>query len=210
VISVVSLPFPPFQPKHPRDLQKTPADLPQASHSEEKSELQDMYRRALAASWQAGVGEMSADECIEDIFAGGDGWKHDGERTPGIPVTPARIIHEDSLSTSASGEDLPRFGRGHRRTGSEVSTVSATTVGGKVRGGGGHRRKKSNEPAGRGGGGWDRGSVGASSGVGSPPSGDHDDLERERGRSGYKTAREVDEFDVRDDLVAWSLPRYVS
>ncbi|PQE07117.1 respiratory complex assembly rmp1 protein [Rutstroemia sp. NJR-2017a BVV2] len=184
--------------------------LPQTSHSEEKSELQDMYRRALAASWQAGIGEMSADECIEDIFAGGDGWKHDGERTPGMPVTPARIIHEDSLSTSASGEDLPRFGRGHRRTGSEVSTVSATTVGSKVRGGGGHRRKKSNEPGGRGGGGWDRGSVGASSGVGSPPSGDHDDLERERGRSGYKTAREVDEFDVRDDLVAWSLPRYVS
>ncbi|KAM3078677.1 hypothetical protein ACMFMG_006544 [Clarireedia jacksonii] len=183
--------------------------LPQTSNSEEKSELQDMYRRALAASWQAGVGEMSADECIEDIFAGGDGWRHDGDRTSGMPATPARIIHGDILGTNASGEDLQRFGRGHRRTGSEVSAMSATTVGGKVRGTE-HRHKKSSETGGRGGGGWDRGSVGAGSGIGSPPMGDDDDLERERGRPGYKNAREVDEFDIRDDLVAWSLPRYVS
>ena len=32
-----------------------------------------MYRRALAASWAAQPGELQADECIEDIFAGGDG-----------------------------------------------------------------------------------------------------------------------------------------
>jgi hypothetical protein len=33
-----------------------------------------MYRRTLAASWQLQAGELNADECIEDIFAGGDGW----------------------------------------------------------------------------------------------------------------------------------------
>lgn len=33
-----------------------------------------MYRRTLAASWAAQPGEPRADECIEDIFAGGDGW----------------------------------------------------------------------------------------------------------------------------------------
>lgn len=32
-----------------------------------------MYRRALAASWAAQPGELQADECIEDIFGGGDG-----------------------------------------------------------------------------------------------------------------------------------------
>ena len=32
-----------------------------------------MYRRALAASWAAQPGELQADECIEDIFVGGDG-----------------------------------------------------------------------------------------------------------------------------------------
>ena len=32
-----------------------------------------MYRRALVASWAAQPGELQADECIEDIFAGGNG-----------------------------------------------------------------------------------------------------------------------------------------
>ena len=37
-----------------------------------------MYRRTLAASWQLIPGELNADECIEDIFAGGDGWTSAG------------------------------------------------------------------------------------------------------------------------------------
>lgn len=41
--------------------------------SRELAELQDMYRRALAASWAAQPGELQADECIENIFEGGDG-----------------------------------------------------------------------------------------------------------------------------------------
>ncbi|KAB5517334.1 N-terminal C2 in EEIG1 and EHBP1 proteins-domain-containing protein [Coniochaeta sp. 2T2.1] len=40
-------------------------------------EIQDMYRRALAASWASQPGEMPADECIEDIFSGGDGFRDD-------------------------------------------------------------------------------------------------------------------------------------
>ncbi|KAK4229917.1 N-terminal C2 in EEIG1 and EHBP1 proteins-domain-containing protein [Podospora fimiseda] len=38
-------------------------------------ELQDMYRRALAASWASQPTELPADQCIEDIFAGGDGFR---------------------------------------------------------------------------------------------------------------------------------------
>lgn len=33
-----------------------------------------MYRRSLAASWVRQPGELPPDQCIEDIFAGGDGW----------------------------------------------------------------------------------------------------------------------------------------
>ena len=40
----------------------------------ETSKLQDMYRQTLAASWAAQIGELPADKCIEDLFAGGDGW----------------------------------------------------------------------------------------------------------------------------------------
>ncbi|KAL8739105.1 MAG: hypothetical protein Q9181_000216 [Wetmoreana brouardii] len=45
-----------------------------SSKTREVGKLQDMYRRTLAASWAAQDGELPADECIEDIFAGGDGW----------------------------------------------------------------------------------------------------------------------------------------
>ena len=39
----------------------------------EKSKSQDTYRRMLAASYDAQIGELPADKIIEDIFAGGDG-----------------------------------------------------------------------------------------------------------------------------------------
>lgn len=45
-----------------------------SSKTREAGKLQDMYRKTLAASWAAQEGELPADECIEDIFAGGDGW----------------------------------------------------------------------------------------------------------------------------------------
>ncbi|KAJ4298649.1 hypothetical protein N0V88_003680 [Collariella sp. IMI 366227] len=42
--------------------------------SRDMFEIQDMYRRALAASWASQPGELPADQCIEDIFAGGEGF----------------------------------------------------------------------------------------------------------------------------------------
>ncbi len=45
-----------------------------SSKSRETGELHDMYRRTLAASWASQPGDLTADACIEDIFAGGDGW----------------------------------------------------------------------------------------------------------------------------------------
>lgn len=48
------------------------------STSKETGEIQDMYRRTLAAFWTSQPGELKADECIEDIFAGGDGWGKNG------------------------------------------------------------------------------------------------------------------------------------
>jgi hypothetical protein len=32
----------------------------------------------------------------------------------------------------------------------------------------------------------------------------------ERGRTGFKKAHEVDEFEMKDDLIAWRLPEKVS
>jgi len=47
--------------------------------SKEFGESQDMYRRNLAAYWVAQPGELPADECIENIFAGGNGWASSDE-----------------------------------------------------------------------------------------------------------------------------------
>lgn len=87
-----------------------------SSKSRELGELQDMYRRTLAASWAAQPGvcfhvniaiyvltknqELRADECIEDIFAGGDGWgshKH-GSKQPNTTTRRAHTPHKGQSS----------------------------------------------------------------------------------------------------------------
>ncbi|KAI9736687.1 MAG: hypothetical protein M1834_000891 [Cirrosporium novae-zelandiae] len=60
-----------------------------SSKMREQGELQDMYRRTLAASWAAMKGELPADKCVESIFAGGDGWarEKDGAKPHGKKVS---------------------------------------------------------------------------------------------------------------------------
>lgn len=67
------------------------------ANSREAGEMQDMYRRTLAAYWSAQPGELKADEAIEDIFAGGDGWGRMGR--------PATI--RASNETARSGTSTP-------------------------------------------------------------------------------------------------------
>ncbi|KAM0720414.1 hypothetical protein Q7P37_004550 [Cladosporium fusiforme] len=66
-------------------------------NSREAGEMQDMYRRTLAAYWSAQPGELKADEAIEDIFAGGDGWGRTG-RPPAVRA---------SMETGRSGTSTP-------------------------------------------------------------------------------------------------------
>ena len=73
-----------------------------SSNARESGRLQDMYRRTLAASWLAQPGELPADKCIEDIFAGGDGW--------GTDQLGGSTEEEDEESDGDS-----RTMRGHRR-----------------------------------------------------------------------------------------------
>lgn len=47
--------------------------------SREAGEAQDLYRNNLAAHFNAQPGELRADECIENIFSGGDGWGPGGK-----------------------------------------------------------------------------------------------------------------------------------
>jgi hypothetical protein len=164
--------------------------MPLMSKSRDHGELQDMYRRALAASWASNNAELPADHCIEDIFNGGNGWKHPSNK----PNTTPRIgMHNEDSDENRQQIDSHQDRHNHRRQGSVASTKSQRTVTAKrnsPRVGMGHKRDESEtlitSPSAQ--------SVGASS------------TDSERGRQGYKQVREVDEFEVRDDLVAWRLP----
>lgn len=203
-------------------------------------ELQDMYRRALAASWACHPGELPADECIEDIFEGGDGF---GEPDGGSPVAASTagdatprghhshhrsrhslsrtggrlgLRREDSGSTGDDEFLRPSDRRGvggqkryHARSGSGESVN--TVIGrhdhaphhGGPRAGSGHRRdgsKDSGPPP------SSAGMRGRSESLSSLAA----TIESERGRSGFKSAKEVNEFDVREDMVAWRLPGTVA
>ncbi|KAL9098239.1 MAG: hypothetical protein Q9163_006070, partial [Psora crenata] len=87
-----------------------------SSKAQESGKLQDLYRRNLAASWTAQAGELPADQCIEDIFAGGDGWG--GNHSAGPPQNPRTA----GASTEDDSDGDKRTVRGHRRK------VSGSTV----------------------------------------------------------------------------------
>lgn len=68
-----------------------------------------MYRRMLAAYWSAQPGELKADECIEDIFAGGDGW---GDREKPYDSQQGRIRFVSGDSSASVSESESRHTRG--------------------------------------------------------------------------------------------------
>ena len=90
----------------PDDLGHMPS---MSSKTREIGELQDMYRRTLAASWAAQAGELPADECIEDIFAGGDGWAKD---RPGGSGSGVKWGEEDEQTGSGAER---RTAHGHHK-----------------------------------------------------------------------------------------------
>lgn len=167
--------------------------MPSVPHkSREVGELQDMYRRTLAASWVAQEDELPADQCIEDLFAGGDGWKN-GLKTPTLdPTLSHRRQHLSHLdrddSGSPSGEDKHSPMGRHKRNHSGASARSNLTAISKAstRTGVNHARKHSR--------------TGSAQLRDARALGDVEESVQRR------NPLEVDEFDLMDDLVAWSLP----
>ncbi|KAK0749397.1 N-terminal C2 in EEIG1 and EHBP1 proteins-domain-containing protein [Schizothecium vesticola] len=241
----------------------TTAHVPSISHkTRDVAELQDMYRRALAASWASPPGELPADQCIEDIFAGGDGF-----RAPAPAPTSRQHQHQpsstsprphrdDSASTTSADDDDPTRGSsgggGSNGMGGTTlrprdlarlrlrlrgdSSGSNTTV----REGGSHRdltqllhfhhshhqrdrergskdvaaaaaaergRDEQQQPVATAAGAATSPLRSRSESMASlaPTLASGDSSERGR-RDGFKRAREVDEFEVREDLVAWAVP----
>lgn len=160
------------------------------SKSRDASELQDMYRRTLAAYWSAQPGELKADECIEDIFAGGDGW---GDRAK--PYSPQRGgIRFKTTSTPATGDSSTSASGDERHTQSRrmMSKSQDTLRPGRAYSdsgtGSGSRSPKQHVRG--------RGSL--------EQQAHHMKAEAERKR--HRPHYEVDEFDLRQDLCSWKRP----
>jgi hypothetical protein len=149
------------------------------SKSREAGELQDMYRRTLAAYWSAQPGELKADECIEDIFAGGDGWGDREKPYSQQPrAQPLRFAAGDSSSSVSESE--PRHMRGssssHRKSHETLRPGDTNS---------------SHSPNVRG-----RGSLEQQA----------SQMKAEAARKRHRPHHEVDEFDLREDLVSWHRP----
>jgi len=227
-----------------------------SNKSRDTSEIQDMYRRALAASWASQPGELPADLCIEDIFSGGDGFRGttSGSHAPANshsrhhPLSPGQVSNADlgnsPQSTGSLGHHTRREDSGETSADDETGDMMGTLRPRDMRR---LRHRLRGDSAAS-----DRstdtllGDHHRDRGVGIPSSGSHRDLTQlthhghyhrhkrdgsrdntdsgglrsrsdsstslattlgssERGRDGFKRAREVDEFEVRDDMVAWAI-----
>ncbi|ORY02258.1 N-terminal C2 in EEIG1 and EHBP1 proteins-domain-containing protein [Clohesyomyces aquaticus] len=145
--------------------------------SRETGELQDMYRRTLAAYWSAQPGELKADECIEDIFAGGDGWG-DREKPYDSQKRGPKFVTGDSSASTSDSDLRPKRGSIHRASHETLRPGDVMNSPGGARGGRGSLEQQAHKMK----------------------------AEVEGRKSRHRTGREVDEFDIREDLCSWRMP----
>ncbi|RWA03849.1 hypothetical protein EKO27_g11256 [Xylaria grammica] len=227
--------------------------LPNISKSRDAAEAQDMYRRALAASWDSHPGELHADECIEDIFAGGSGWRdgmgkklrtsHIGspntDRTSSSGSRSPSTSSDDAFSSTLRPRDIRRI-QAHMREASGASDKSTATITGlgdsdysvqsntyrsrrsphtrhrqRFGGHGGRTSPLAIHKEDTGVSLFDESSStpGLHSRNGSmtslAPTLGSTGGSSERGGlklGGFRRPREIDEYELRDDLIAWNLP----
>lgn len=147
-----------------------------SSKARESGKLQDMYRRTLAASWAAQAGELPADKCIEDIFAGGDGWGG----ASGVPSM--RMLGGSTEEDESDAEN--RTVRGHKRhTSGSHDTLKPS-----------HRSRVSHKS---------NSSTGPVSGRGSIAQNVR--LSHDMKSYDQKASHEIDEFAAREDLRSWEI-----
>jgi hypothetical protein len=164
-----------------------------SSKSRETGELQDMYRRTLAAYWAAQPGELKADECIEDIFAGGDGWGGKDHSTPHSPRRDQLAIGEESDDQRGAGDSHLSSLSNSRNMTSKTGKGVADSVK-SLR----HSHHSRHRSAGKADGVSGRGSI--------EQQANHlkAEAERNKGKSSY----EVDELELREDMRSWNITSY--
>ncbi|KAK3723429.1 hypothetical protein LTR37_001681 [Vermiconidia calcicola] len=144
-----------------------------SSRNKEAGEMQDVYRRTLAAFWTSQPGELRADECVEDIFSGGDGWGKGGR---------------PQFTQDAEGrKDATNLGFGgmSSRPGSGSTTPNPQEADAPKMGGSAGGRNILGMSSGGGGGRY------------------HPRNKNSKSKGYRKAQGEIDEFDARDDMISW-------
>lgn len=91
-----------------------PGDLDDMGHvpsinakSREVADMQDMYRRTLAASWTSRAGDLPADKLVEDLFAGSACWNNESHNSPNL----SEGDHRDSFLGTEAATRQTRSGK---------------------------------------------------------------------------------------------------
>jgi hypothetical protein len=168
-------------------------DLHEAGHlpsintkSREIADMQDMYRRTLAASWSSRTSDLPADKLVEELFAGSACWYNDAH--------------------NASDKSLPEGD--HRDTLLSVESASRQSRTGKRLSPSFERRPKSASSNHSHNSGKTPDSLSA---LGHPEKGGSIEQKlydgaKGRGWKAPNVNNELSEFDVREDLRSWEIP----
>ncbi|KAJ5477339.1 hypothetical protein N7539_007483 [Penicillium diatomitis] len=154
-----------------------------ATRSREAADMQDMYRRTLAASWNSRAWDLPADKLVEELFAGNSCWNNTSHDHPNDGFS-------DSLSESLTVEAARQQSRsGNRLSPSYEKQPKSASSG-------------SNSTA--------RLASTSNSGHSHPQKGGS--LEQQlhenakgRGWKSRQAEHELSEFDVREDLRSWEI-----
>lgn len=177
-------------------------DMPSiTSKTRELSELQDMYRRTLTASWLCGSDELPADKLIEDLFAGGDGGTM---RPPPVLMTKSRFSPPSQPVSPRQDEDNGGDSANVSESESKRTVRNRYLTPGMARGG--RDRDGGKGPEGRNGGGDTSGPASSPmAGISGRQSIEQQmqRMDKDERRKRVRSVREVSEFDVRENLRSW-------
>lgn len=141
--------------------------------------MQDMYRRALAATWTSRACDMPADKLVEELFAGSSCWNNEAHNSPHL----SESDHSPFLGT----ETTPRPSRSGKRLSPSFESRRTSSSPNRSHGSGkkpdtlGHGQKG--------------GSI------------EQQLYDNAKGRNWKERdpEHELSEFDVRDDLRSWEI-----
>lgn len=154
-------------------------------------ELRELYRKTLAANWTCQPGEMSADKCVEDIFAGGDGWGALGKAHEG-PGLQRKVLSSEDVSLLSDSEARQYHG-GKKTTWSSGLFRARQDM-----------KRQSRESLGQ----RSQDDMHRTRGV--RGRGSFEQQTRQMGveadRGNNRPSREMEDLDVREDLRSWRVP----